>query len=314
MPSSPLVSILIPAYNAQKHIASTILSILKQDYKAIEIIIVNDGSTDATENEVKRINDHRIILINQTKQGAAAARNAAFKYSKGQFIKYLDADDMISPHMLKAQVQAILPNANAIAYSDWGRFKISLNDFVPHTELYPHITHPLQWLKAHMYPEPYPMLQVGRFLLSRHLVAQAGTWNTKLSLIDDFEYMVRTILASHKLIFTPKEYLYYRSGNFSLSAHKSHAATLSAFNSVKLATEYLLQHDNSEDMRLICANCFQDLIYNAYPFHASVRQMCALQIRALGGSDFKFPSGGITRFLSAFIGWKATKLLKTWLP
>jgi len=97
-----LVSVVIPAYNAEKYIKGSIESVIKQTYPYFEIIIVDDGSSDNTINVVKSINDNRIRLIEHTQnKGPGAARNTAISAAKGKWIALLDADDQWLPQRLE---------------------------------------------------------------------------------------------------------------------------------------------------------------------------------------------------------------------
>lgn len=92
-----MVSIIIPAYNAEKYIEQTTASVLAQTWKDWELIIVEDGSTDKTREIVERMTDARIRMVIPEKQGSAAmARNAGLMEAKGRYIAFLDADDIWS--------------------------------------------------------------------------------------------------------------------------------------------------------------------------------------------------------------------------
>lgn len=104
MKKDPLVSIIIPAYNAEKYIKTTINSALKQTYQNIEIIVIDDGSTDKTKNIIQSIQDPRIIYIHQENQGQSAARNAGIKIAKGEYVALLDSDDLFLPQKIEKQV------------------------------------------------------------------------------------------------------------------------------------------------------------------------------------------------------------------
>lgn len=93
----PLVSFIVPAYNVEKYIDTAIKSILMQDYENIEVICINDGSTDKTESIIKkwRKKDKRVILINKANGGLSSARNKGIKEAKGKYIRFLDSDDAL---------------------------------------------------------------------------------------------------------------------------------------------------------------------------------------------------------------------------
>ena len=103
--NNPLVSVIIPVFNAEKTIASTISSALFQTYDNFEIILVNDKSTDNTLKILKDTNDKRLRIINLRKNsGAAKARNTGISAAKGDFIAFLDADDLWNSDKLEVQL------------------------------------------------------------------------------------------------------------------------------------------------------------------------------------------------------------------
>lgn len=107
---TPLVSVIIPAYNAEKFLLKTLESILSQTYKNIEVLVIDDGSQDRTAEIVQSIaqKDNQVILLQQENSGVAAARNLGINKSKGEFIAPIDADDIWYPQNLEKQVQCLL--------------------------------------------------------------------------------------------------------------------------------------------------------------------------------------------------------------
>ncbi len=97
----PKISVILPVYNSQDYIKKAIESILGQIFTDFELIIVNDGSTDATSDIINSFNDDRIIIINQSNQGPGAARNNALKLARGDYVMYLDSDDWFCPDALE---------------------------------------------------------------------------------------------------------------------------------------------------------------------------------------------------------------------
>lgn len=102
---TPLVSVIVPAYNAEKYIEEAIQSVVDQAYQNWELIIVDDGSTDATSQIIASFEDKRILLIEQENAGVSAARNRGLSEVKGKYITFLDADDVLPPQSLKARVE-----------------------------------------------------------------------------------------------------------------------------------------------------------------------------------------------------------------
>src|SRR5262249_14724383 len=121
---TPLVSILIPAFNASEWIAGTIRSALAQTWPRKEIIIVDDGSTDATLSIARGFDARDVLIVTQPNQGAWVARNAALAVSQGDVIQWLDADDLLTPDKISKQMDASLraPDARTLLSSAWGSF------------------------------------------------------------------------------------------------------------------------------------------------------------------------------------------------
>lgn len=104
---NPKISIVVPVYNTEKYLERTIVSILNQTYKNIEIIIVDDGSTDNSLNEIRRLSafDNRIIMIHQKNNGVTSARLNGVKNSTGEWIGFVDSDDEIEPLMYETLIK-----------------------------------------------------------------------------------------------------------------------------------------------------------------------------------------------------------------
>src|SRR5215510_8915726 len=103
----PLVSILIPAYNAQQWIAGTLESALSQTWPKKEIIVVDDGSSDQTLQIARQFASKTVRIVTQANQGASAARNTAFSICQGDYIQWLDADDLLDPDKIEKQVRKL---------------------------------------------------------------------------------------------------------------------------------------------------------------------------------------------------------------
>ena len=101
--SGPLVSVIIPVFNGETYLAEAIESVLAQDHRPIEVIVVDDGSTDASAEVARSFGD--VILIREEHRGAAAARNTAIDRTTGSFTTFLDADDRMTPGRLSTQLE-----------------------------------------------------------------------------------------------------------------------------------------------------------------------------------------------------------------
>lgn len=307
----PLVSILIPCYNAEPWLAETLESALQQTWKNIEIIIVDDGSIDGSLAVAKKFESRNVKVISQTNRGASAARNKALQEAQGDFIQYLDADDLLAPDKIEHQIQLLNCDRNSdyIASGAWARFYQNPSEalFIPQS-LWVDMP-PVEWLVYAW--EGHLMMHPAAWLVPRKVADKAGIWNETLSLNDDGEYFCRILLASQGVKFSSEAKSYYRSGNSnSLSGSKSRQAWESAFLALELVTNNLLLKEDSPRTRHACATVFQRFIYEVYPDVPQLRKKAESRVRSLGGSDLPPLGGKLYLKISRFIGWKLAKRLQ----
>ena len=117
----PKVSVNIPCFNSERYIAETLQSVLSQTFEDFEIILVNDGSTDMTEEIIKTFSDPRIKYYSQKNIGLGKTRNRQLALSSGDFIAFCDDDDIWLPAKLEKQVDLLKENPKAVASSCWFR-------------------------------------------------------------------------------------------------------------------------------------------------------------------------------------------------
>ncbi|MBC7879714.1 MAG: glycosyltransferase family 2 protein [Anaerolineae bacterium] len=310
---NPLVSILIPAYNAEAWIAETIHSALNQTWPNLEIIIVNDGSSDNTLKIAQGFQSRSVKVINQRNQGAAAARNRAYSESSGEFIQYLDADDLLSPAKVEIQVGKLLEaGTQYVAYGEWVRFINSPNN--PEFDVAPNWGDvlPLDWLIDAW--ENQKMIHPGSWLVPRMITEETGLWNESLSLNDDGEFFCRIVLASQGLKFCKGAFSYYRTFKHkqksNLSSTHSRSGIESALRSLELCMEEILKTESSDRTRSACAAGFQSIIYTFYPDYSEILAKAEERVRALGGSKLKPFAGHRYQLLCKLVGWKMAKRIK----
>lgn len=123
---SPLVSIIIPVYNVEEYIDECINSVLNQTYKNIEVIIVDDGSTDKSGEKCDAYRDDRITVIHQDNKGLAEARNVGIAAANGEYIYFVDSDDYISKTIIENLMMSIISTGSLIACCDYTRHKDEL--------------------------------------------------------------------------------------------------------------------------------------------------------------------------------------------
>ena len=144
----PLVSVLIPAHNAEAWIGDSIKSAIAQTWRHKEIIVVDDGSTDKTLATAQQFESNEVRVVTQPNQGAAVARNTAFSVAQGDYIQWLDADDILDPRKIENQAQKIRNGLSdrTLLSGAWGYFIYRPNkaEFIPTS--YGTDLSPVEWL------------------------------------------------------------------------------------------------------------------------------------------------------------------------
>jgi glycosyltransferase involved in cell wall biosynthesis len=262
-----LVSILIPAYNAEAWIADTIGSAIAQTWPRKEIIVVDDGSTDQTLAVARRFASKEVAVVTQKNQGASAARNHALSLSQGDYIQWLDADDLLSPDKIARQMEASkkYPGNRILFSSGWSYFayRTERAEFRP-TSLWCDLS-PVEWLLRKMQENLH--MQTATWLVSRELTEAAGPWDVRLSLDDDGEYFCRVILASDGVRFIPEAKVFYRVTPSSRLSYIgwSDKKKNSHILSMQLHVKYLRSLEDSDRVREACMSYMQTWLLNFYP-------------------------------------------------
>jgi O-antigen/teichoic acid export membrane protein/glycosyltransferase involved in cell wall biosynthesis len=263
----PLVSILIPAYNTQDWIAQTIQSALAQTWPRTEIIVVDDGSKDQTFAIAQQFESQGVKVITQKNQGASAARNKAFSLSCGDYIQWLDADDLLAPDKITKQMKLVTEGISprTLLSSPWAHFMYRpyRAQFCP-SALWCDLP-PLEWLLRKM--EQNIFMQTATWLVSRELTEAAGPWDIRLLGDDDGEYFCRVLLASEGVRFVPDAKVYYRAFRFdSLSYIGRFPDKIEAhWLSMQLHIKYLRSLLDNARVRAACLQYVRDSLIYFYP-------------------------------------------------
>jgi len=264
---TPLVSILIPAYNAEDSIADTLRSAIDQTWQRKEIIVVDDGSTDRTADMVKLVATKQVTVVSTANQGLSAAVNHAYKLSQGDYIQELDADDLIAPDKIERQLAALreTDSKRVLLSSPWAHFyyRTSAAQFVRNS-LWQDLS-PVEWLLRKMGENLH--MQNATWLVSREVAEAAGPWDTSLQYDQDGEYFARVLLASEGTRFVPEGRVFYRvnDGNRISYIGKSKKKKKSLLRSMKLHVQYLRSLEDSERVRRACLTYMQNWYGSFYP-------------------------------------------------
>ena len=277
----PLVSILISAYNAREWVVETLQSALAQTWPNKEIIFVDDGSTDNTLQLANRFLSRGVKVISQKNSGLSAGLNTALANSRGEYLQYLDADDLMLPDKIERQLSALREgdSKKILLSSPWAPFyyRTSNAKFV-HNSLWEDLT-PAEWLFRKMSENIH--MQNATWLVSRELAEAAGPWDVDLHYDQDGDYFARVLMASEGTRFVPETGIFYRmspTNRISYLGSSSKKKT-SLFRAMRLHFQYLLSLEDSDRTRKACLTYLQNWSFNFYPDRMDiVREMEAIAL------------------------------------
>ena len=234
----PLISVVIPVYNNETTIQETIESVLSQSFSDLELIVINDGSQDSTLKIVSSILDPRLKVFSYPNTGLAATRNRGVSHASGEYISFIDADDLWTPDKLEAQFKALQGNPQAaVAYSwtDWidesGQFlrpggHISVNGDVFATLL----------VRDFMESGSNPLIRA-------EALAEVGGFDESLPAVEDWDMWLR-LAARYEFVCVPSPQILYRVSSSSMSSNvwKMEAGSLQVIERAFAVAPESLQH------------------------------------------------------------------------
>lgn len=308
---NPLVSVLVPLYNAKDYLAECLDSIIHQTYKNIEVIIINDGSTDCSLSiAMDYANKYEWIKVySQQNSGASSARNKAFSFAKGDYIQYLDSDDFLSPDKIALQMQELsMEQDSTLCFGKCARFEKNNHKIDQKTlKINKDYTDPCSlletmWLTGEViYPHAY--------LTHRSLIEASKGWNEELSNNDDGEFFARIILLSSKIIFVSNSISYYRTdAPNSLSKGISHKSLLSLKKSMNLYVEH--SKKCKKDFSKALTTMYTLTLIKLYPLDPALAKEVEIEKEQFGITGFRYPKKTkLYVLLFLFLGIKTTALV-----
>lgn len=268
------VSIIIPTFNRAHLIKETLDCVLEQLYPNWECIIVDDGSLDNSmsivNSYIKKDNRFKLFIRpNNRIKGASTCRNIGIENSNGEFIQFLDSDDLLSPNKISEQIK-LLKNCpeNVISTCKWGRFNINLKDSNIFENLGTYISfdNPLLFLDALAVSKGY--FPPNAYLIKTDLIKKVGLWNEYLTINDDGEFMMRVIANTEKIYFASKAIAFYRhTDTANLSNYNNKQNVNDAINSWKLVDSYLKIRFKKDSISYveIMKNVLYNNVKNSFP-------------------------------------------------
>jgi glycosyltransferase involved in cell wall biosynthesis len=247
MLNQPLVSVLIPLYNKVLFFDETMKSVLNQTYPNIEIIIVDDGSTDGSLALAKGYLSDNIKIFVQKNKGASAARNKAFELSKGDFIQYLDADDTLDLRKIEDQINLVKEHPDCLVTAR--RFDIRETSdhqikLVERTLLSKNYADAVHFISDDIREGAL----IHSWLIPRHMIEKSGGWDEKISVFDDRDFYLRLIPLASKIIYCPTAICYYRTKANDQSNRRDEPDLAGALHYFGKVESLLLSKENKLDL------------------------------------------------------------------
>ena len=210
---NPKVSVIIPTYNFEKLIGETVSSVLAQNYDNIEVIVIDDGSTDHTKEVLNRFGD-QIKYIYQNNQGESTARNCGIRQAQGQYLIFLDADDLLAPQTIQKSVDALTANPGyKVVFGQQDTFTVKESKKIR-----------FNTTKAFHSGDQFPQivrgisLIPGQFLLDRACLEEIGNFAEDLMFGEDWEFLLR-LSKNYHFFYIPE-----------IFAHKREHAAMQTFS------------------------------------------------------------------------------------
>lgn len=227
-PENSLVSIIIPTHNREDLIVETLKSIEAQEYKQIEVILVDDHSTDNTRDVIKRfVDDGRIniVMIESDGYGSNHARNLGLKRSHGEFVAFFDDDDIMRHDFISARIDYFKDPDIDFVGCDFVHFEGNIENVISKRCLssIPHN------IVSHIY---YMGLPTQSFLLRRRCAEKLGYWNERVKRMQDVAYFHRLFLYEQKGKYVPLTLFYYRIHNNTITKNNQCDAQLFAYDEI----------------------------------------------------------------------------------
>lgn len=268
---TPLVSVIMPVYNGARHISQSVDCILRQSYSNLELIIVNDGSTDETLSLIAPLglSDNRITIINNTRnEGVSAARNTAIHSSRGQYILFQDGDDLMHRDLLQQPVRPLIENPSCgmsvCGHSVFSN-ESSSTDFSPIGE---NLLQPLILDSADYAFRATRLNPLGRMYVTSVIKENHLSYDGRLSQGEDYDFCLRYLLKCKKVYLVPQVLAYYRKHQSNSSSliekgiggYRITASCLGIYNSIQKA----IPEDWSREHRVIFTKALVLLLFRAW--------------------------------------------------
>lgn len=303
-------SILIPCKNSSIYITETLSSCLEQGDSCVkEIIVVDDNSEDQSREVVLRFANQNqrvpVILVSNRGSGAARARNTALELARGDFVQWLDSDDILGLEKIRRAINVLKGSRDALAVCRWIRFtgEFQAGAFSAPTGwfLRKSTYQGTEWLTSRR------TTAIHAWLGARELFRQAGPWNSELLINQDGEYMARVLSRAKHVIYDRDSLVYYRSQVPGSTSNQMRHKDASLLLSIQLIEDVIRGLEFPHNSRDFLAHSFARVISASYPRSplVSARALSGLRQYGLDRAIYRhLSSTALARRLQRQFGWR----------
>ena len=302
------ISVVIPAYNSARWIAETLESVRVQNRGDTEVIVVDDGSTDATAKIVERqFTEAR--LIRTPNQGVSHARNLGTSLAQGDYIQYLDSDDLLAEGKLQTQIETLENTDADIAYGDWQKLTPSSAGFVRGKVMAQVIEgDPEIALFADFWCPP------AAYLFRRRIVDRIGGWNESLPVIQDARFALDAALHDGRFVRTPGIMAYYRAHESgSLSRRNRTAFLRDKYRNAQQVEAWWREHGGvGEARRIALQRCLGNVARGSFETDAETFDRAVADLERLGAGTYTPEGPPHLRAASKLMGYRRAEQAASW--
>jgi glycosyltransferase involved in cell wall biosynthesis len=318
-----LVSVIIPLYNSGAALERTMRAVLDQHHVPLEVILVDDGSSDNSYERAQKYLSANVQVLRQKNGGAAVARNTGLAAARGVYIQFLDAGDLIDRDKIAAQVEALEKQPGHVAVCGYKQFT---TDSDLHNGVYPDQS---SFIFSSDDPQDFLIrlwggygemnfIQTNCWLVPRKVIDSAGPWRAYRCPDDDGEFFARVLLASKGVVHVPGVYNYYHieeGGVNQLSRSTHHKYLMNTLLTIALKHDYL-RNFNPAHPRLnqaVAAQYFRFAV-DMFPSQKVLSGIAWRRFAALHEKPPRIVLGGaLIEAIHRFFGWRAARLIRHYL-
>lgn len=297
-------------------------SILAQTHQPIEVILVDDGSTDNSYSLAKAYESEQVKLLQQKNAGAAVARNTGLAVAKGEYIQFLDAGDVLDKEKIAAQVKALQDQPCKVAVCNYKQFTSDeelRNGIYPDQSSFIYSSDDPQDFLINLWGGKGEMnfIQTNCWLVPKTVIEQSGNWRAFRCPDDDGEFFARVLLASEGIVYVPGVYNYYHiepGGVNQLSKSKHKKYLQNVLLTIDLKHQYLLKKGRHHLTNKAIASQYLRFAVGMYPAQKILSAIAYKRYQSLG-EIVQIPvlGGRMIELIKNNFGWRMARLTRYYL-